>query len=415
MIPGAARGVIAGKDFQEGDLVDLSVSLVIPSDLINHWQLFNYVYSSNVESFSMALFGAGMLYNHMSPKNLDNYWHTTPNIDAETYRDIYAHPYSTYTDIEYIANRRIRVGEELFASYGEGDEWFISRGIKLSPIDYDANNPPMYSLEYLEQHGHCMTDIEVRNSSIPLAGRGIFAKKPFKKGDLVSISPVLVLPKHNVDETASHSVLINYCYLIPHTDLALFPIGLGGLINHGGKSSNVELDWFDWSSPSSVTPERLSWSAEKLEANPFAPLDLQYIATEDIASGEELLLNYGVSWEETWLSYLEGMKRYWSEFGSSGVVIGPQFRSAIEITSAMIFPPQLQATPCVGTKGCLQHSIDVSFERNRKVAIKREEVAIRQEFEKGKEFIEKYFQSSVTEDEKTASELKFNPMQTSEL
>jgi hypothetical protein len=426
MIPGAARGVIAGKDFEEGDLVDLSVSLMIPSDLINHWQLFNYVYSANVDSFSMALFGAGMLYNHMNPKNLDNYWHTTPHADAETYRDIYAHPYTTYTDIEYVANRPIRMGEELFASYGEGEDWFTSRGIKLSPVKYDPSNPPRYSQEFLEQQGHCMSDIEVRNSSIPLAGRGVFARRSFKKGEIVSISPVLVLPKHNLDDTTSHSVIINYCYAIPETDMALFPIGLGGLINHGGRSSNVELNWFDWSayssepsSSSSFTPERLSWSAVKLEANPFAPLDLQYIATQDIASGEEVLLDYGVGWEESWVAYLEGMKRYWSEFGSSGVVIGPQFRSMIEITSDMAFPPNLRSPPCIGKRGCPSRddAFATSFDQRRKMEIQKEEEVTRQDLEKGKKFIEKYFKSSVwmEDEEELTPDLKSHPVHGREL
>jgi hypothetical protein len=400
LIPGAVRGVIAGKDYQEGDLVDLSVSLVMPSDLISHWQLFNYVYSSNVESFSMALFGAGMLYNHMNPKNLDNYWHSTPSIDAETYRDIYAHPYTAYTEVEYVANRRIQMGEELFASYGDGSDWFTARGIELSPLDYDSDHPPRYSHEFLSENGHCMTNIEVKNSSIPLAGRGIFARKAFKKGEIVSISPVLVIPKHDLEPTASHSVFLNYCFLVPNTDLALFPIGLGGLINHGGTSSNVEIDWFDWSSLSSSPPARLNWTAGELEENPFAPLDFQYIATQDIAPGEEILLNYGLKWEEAWGAYLEGLKQYWLEFGSSGVVIGPQFRSAIEITSNMFLPPHLQATPCVGKHGCGSSKKDLPNGLKQKA--KEREVRQR-ELQQGKEFIEKHFKISVNDNKEASS------------
>lgn len=369
----------------------------MPSELISHWQLFNYVYGANVDSFSMALFGAGMLYNHLNPKNLNNYWHTTPNIDAEIYRDIYAHPYTTYTDVEYVANRPIRMGEELFASYGDGNDWFASRGIEFSPLEYDPNNPPTYSADYLRQNGHCMTEIEVKNSSIPLAGRGIFAKKPFKKGDLVSISPLLVVPKHDLETTAPHSVLMNYCFIIPNSDLALYPIGLGGLINHGGIHSNVEIDWYDWLTGTS-NPERLSWSAEKLESNPFAPLDFQYVATKDIAAGDEILLNYGLRWEETWKEYLEGIKKYWLEFGSDGIVIGPQFRSTIDITSNITIPPHLQSVRCVGKRGCLPKKLKEPrnlFPKLGSNSMEKEKEDHQNEIQKGKEFIEKYFQSSV--------------------
>lgn len=351
----------------------------------------------------MALFGAGMLYNHMHPKNLDNYWHSTPNIDAETYRDIYAHPFTTYTEVEYVANRPIRMGEELFASYGEGSEWFTARGIELSPLDYDPSSPPLYSQEFLVENGHCMSNIEVKNSSIPLAGQGIFARKAFKKGEIVSISPVLVIPKHDLESTASHSVFFNYCFLVPDTDLALFSFGLAGLINHGGISSNVEIDWFDWSSLSSSPPARLNWTAQELEENPFAPLDFQYIATQDIAPGEEILLNYGLKWEEAWELYLEGLKQYWLEFGSSGVVIGPQFRSSMEITSEMLFPPHLQSTPCVGKHGCGSSKIDFSNDWRQKHLKAREREVRQREYQKGKDFIQKHFQISVDDNNKEAS------------
>jgi len=420
LIPGAVRGVFSGKKLYNGDLVDLSVSLVIPSDMISHWQLFNYVYSANAELFSMALFGAGMLYNHMNPKNLDNYWHETPPLDSETYRNIYSYPHTTYTNVEYIANREIQLGEELFASYGEGNDWFTARGIDITPISYynndndngnDNNNiPPVYKLEDLKQYGHCMTDIEVLNSTIPLAGLGIFATKSFKKGEIVTISPILVLPKHEVESTKLHSVLYNYCLTIPDTDITFFPIGLGGLINHGGKKSNVDINWFDWSTlnPSSSSSssslsslsqksnilhysEILNRTGSELERCQFAPLDLQYIATRDIEKGEEILLNYGLNWENSWKKYLLAMESYLENYGDINLVIGPQFRHMIEINENII-PEHLKNLECIGSKGCTKNGKrDLSTIKNANKWIDKSKNILLKEFQEAKEFIQNNF------------------------
>lgn len=64
-IPGLGRGIIAGKHFTEGTLMETLVTLAVNYTDIAHMQLGNYVYDTNEDQMAMAEFGIGMLYNHM--------------------------------------------------------------------------------------------------------------------------------------------------------------------------------------------------------------------------------------------------------------------------------------------------------------------------------------------------------------
>ncbi len=68
---------------------------------------------------------------------------------------------------------------------------------------------------------------------------------PRSRLHLRNISPVLIIPKHMLDKTASTSVLMNYCMISDKntSDVALLAIGLGGIMNHGGADANVQIKW----------------------------------------------------------------------------------------------------------------------------------------------------------------------------
>jgi hypothetical protein len=75
----------------------------------------------------------------------------------------------------------------------------------------------------------------------------------------VSVSPVLVLPRHAFEgEESQHCTLINYLITGPNTssnessslgnisDVALLPLTQAGMMNHGaGAAANIEMDWYD--------------------------------------------------------------------------------------------------------------------------------------------------------------------------
>jgi hypothetical protein len=72
-----------------------------------------------------------------------------------------------------------------------------------------------------------------------IIGKGLFSNKDFKKGDIVTVSPTLLLPKDNIEIIGenSNSVLQNYCIASPNSSYVFFPIGYSPLINHGNNGT----------------------------------------------------------------------------------------------------------------------------------------------------------------------------------
>ena len=125
-IPGAVRGIIAGKNYSDSELVESTPSILVPNEDIRRFQLFNYVYASNDEDYSIAVFGAAMLFNHHNPKTVTHYWHeaVVPNTDITF--NVYGSEYTDYTVVDYYTVGGTAAGQEVFASYGDGDEWYLS-------------------------------------------------------------------------------------------------------------------------------------------------------------------------------------------------------------------------------------------------------------------------------------------------
>ena len=123
-IPGAGRGVFAGKSFLPGEVVDRSHYVDMPrTEAATSGTVGRYVFKSTVDpSRSLLLLGFGSLFNHASTQrfNLDGanvaYWHRTWN-----------------TSFEFLARRPIAAGEELLIDYG------------YEPNDYDAHNEKVKS------------------------------------------------------------------------------------------------------------------------------------------------------------------------------------------------------------------------------------------------------------------------------
>jgi hypothetical protein len=146
---------------------------------------------------------------------------------------------------------------------------------------------------------------------LPFAGRGLFASRNFVKGEIVSISPILLLPKDEVAELASYSdsVLQNYCIASPDSSVVFLPLGLGALANHAmAGTAKIELEIFWWKSlhPNDdidkmrkLNSTLVEWIQEK-----FAPLDIAYRATRDINEGEEITYDYGEDWINSWATHL---------------------------------------------------------------------------------------------------------------
>jgi hypothetical protein len=160
----------------------------------------------------------------------------------------------------------------------------------------------------------------VKKSTLSFAGKGLFAAKDFEEGEVVTISPTMVVPK---DEAAavghsSDTIIQNYCMSLPNvSSVVLFPFGLSALANHArGERANIGPEWHWWTEEEKESKTAMSLAS--LRAAPFAQLDIAYRATRRISQGEELMFDYGDEWANAWTRHLGdlnqwSMKRAWIE------------------------------------------------------------------------------------------------------
>ena len=160
----------------------------------------------------------------------------------------------------------------------------------------------------------------MKKSTLPFAGKGLFAAKDFQEGEIVTISPTMVIPKDEAEAVgySTRSIIQNYCMSLPNiSSLVLFPFGLSALANHArGDRANIEPEWYWWDEEEKESKTALS--LEALRAAPFAQLDIAYRATRNISHGDELMFDYGDAWATAWTQHLGelnqwSMKRAWIE------------------------------------------------------------------------------------------------------
>jgi SET domain-containing protein len=98
-------------------------------------------------------------------------------------------------------------------------------------------------------------------STIPGAGRGVFARVPLQAGDCLEVIGVLVAPGSEADRSTTYGDAYKYQV----DGLLLLPVGYGGMVNHSNRPNMEKL----------IQGRRL-W----------------FRATREIAAGEELFLQY---------------------------------------------------------------------------------------------------------------------------
>jgi len=181
--------------------------------------------------------------------------------------------------------------------------------------------------EWLSENGACLDNIIAGTSTLPQAGRGAFATRSIREGAVVSTTPLLTLDRRELvilrrggggssveaekgagvdeiddvvaDGETGHQLLLNYCYGHPGSSLLLYPHApTVNFVNHGGAGrSNAELRW------SEHPYHESGWqnlTLEEIKSRTRTGLMFDIVATRDIRRGEEVLLNYGEDWEESW-------------------------------------------------------------------------------------------------------------------
>lgn len=346
--PLGGRGIFSGRYYDSGEFVDTNYVILLDVGRAQKWKTWHYVFDSPFPGIHALMMGLGMIYNHGThTKNVAYSAVGSQPVESMFYADSGSKHHTTHSDIIFQTIKSVRIGEELMSYYGDSS-WFTNRG--LAPINNEATKPSWISLPDLRKNGYCMSDVRVQESNIPLAGRGLFAAKRFRKGDIVTVSPVLVLPKHEVQVMLDESLLLNYVISAEGSDVALLPFGHMIMANHGGSRANAKLEWLHWPAVQTYNGTTLSpdMAVEDLMNVPFAPLDLKLVATRPIAEQEEVLLDYGETWERAWLQYLDDKVTWTNLHAASDPRAPPLFRAPINIVDKDVFPPHFYVD-CVGS------------------------------------------------------------------
>eukprot|EP01033_Poteriospumella_lacustris_P002554 gene2554-1854_t len=319
-------------------MLEVDASLTVPYNHTSRMSLAHYVYSCNEEEFSMINFGIGCLLNYVPSKVAVMHLWADDQVNSGASGAL---PYTNTTQVYFQTTDNVSAGDELYVSYGES--WFEERD-GFDEVDIDPTHiNTSYTLQELDERGVCLSDVMVATSGIAIANHGLHAFRPFRKGELVTVTPVLALPMDIVRDTRDLSVLMNYVWTEPDSRVGLFPLGHAAMINHAptrtGDDSppdpvdpfdgdylsdeaiqyyaNVEVGWFDWaafvadrnetlrlSRQRQLRPAKLDATYEEIVDTPYAPLDLAFFATRDIHVGEELFVDYGRSWEAQFQNWL---------------------------------------------------------------------------------------------------------------
>jgi hypothetical protein len=362
-IPNAGRGVFAGRDFQMNDTVDISPTIYIQYEQIYKSILQDYIFASDHNDFGLLMIGMGSLFNHADNNSLEHF-----SMGEELSKPtLQVTSLTAQTGCSLDGTRNLRKGEELYLNYGP--DWFANRNISIS----SDNNIQSGNTD--SSRRVCLTNVEIRDTTRYAANHGLFAKKHFQKGELITVSPALILPAFLLNESANSSLLMNYCYYKAGSKFAVVPISSPAMMNHyksiyftplfelegeekdllsleeSQKKANVQMHWFNWNffqtcqstdeESSCESDPRLLFPETHIlrkgsEWDGYASATLGYYAVDDIEEGEELLLDYGNQWETAYRKYLDDIDEY-DDSDNTGADEGMIFRQWIEARNGL-FP-----------------------------------------------------------------------------
>jgi hypothetical protein len=187
-----------------------------------------------------------------------------------------------------------------------------------SQVDY---NRSIVELSWLEAHGQCMDNIKVGQSKNPDSGRGAFANRFILEGGLVAPAPLIHVPDYQVlkmfppkvseqdsgkvdpnrEGPFTFQLMMNYCFGHSHSTLVLCPYGmLTAYINHSRDEPNTKLQW----SKEMQHPEWREWPVDEWGRDLHAGLSFDFVALRDIQEDEEILIDYGEVWEQSWQEHV---------------------------------------------------------------------------------------------------------------
>lgn len=231
--------------------------------------------------------------------------------------------------LDLTAERRSPAARSLLPESYKGLQEIIDKGGSAL-----YNNPEVQKdVDWLKNNAYCQDNLIAGVSTIAHAGRGAFAARHMKKGEVVSPMPLVVLnngraalnmieledddededsedegeekkKEKKEDDETTQQLLYNYMFEHPQCSVLFFPAGpMSNYVNHGGKKkANVKMIW-----------STKSWSnvkdAQQISVNDLSMVGqidmiLELVAIRPIKKGEEVLLDYGDDWEAAWSEHV---------------------------------------------------------------------------------------------------------------
>mmetsp|Transcript_50680 Transcript_50680/g.107987 ORF Transcript_50680/g.107987 Transcript_50680/m.107987 type:complete len:644 (-) Transcript_50680:48-1979(-) len=215
--------------------------------------------------------------------------------------------------LDLTAEKRAPAARSLLPDTYHGLQEIIDRGGSA----LFSNPEVVKDLDWLKMNGYCQDNLVVGVSTIEHAGRGAFASRHMKKGEVVSAMPLVALnqgrealamveSEEDAEEygteasTRTHQLLYNYMLEHPQSSALFLPAGaMTFYINHGGKKkANVKMMWStkEWSNVEGAHETDL----DDLSLVGAIDMILELVATRPIKKGEEVLLDYGDDWANAW-------------------------------------------------------------------------------------------------------------------
>ncbi|KAL3801644.1 hypothetical protein HJC23_013149 [Cyclotella cryptica] len=201
----------------------------------------------------------------------------------------------------------------------------IEVGIKETELESSIR-----SVEWLHKYGKCLDNLRPGNSTIVGAGRGAFATRFIREGNVVAPAPLVHIPYkeqllifgelesqftpegftiRNTSDVRGKQLLLNYCFGHSKSTLLLCPYGSGtAFINHNRQVPNVKIVWSDERRAMIHNSTWLTKSVDFLEDQLSPGLEFDFVAIRDIEPGDEVFLDYGVEWDNSWSAHLKNWK-----------------------------------------------------------------------------------------------------------
>jgi SET domain-containing protein len=81
--------------------------------------------------------------------------------------------------------------------------------------------------------------IYIKQSKIPNAGRGVYAKRNIKKGEIIEECPIIEVPKHDMSNLTESILVTYFFYFGKNKERLAVMLGFGSIYNHAYKPNAI--------------------------------------------------------------------------------------------------------------------------------------------------------------------------------